>query len=149
MKKALLILTTITSLAFATQTTPANMPGNGKSTEKQMKKGSPFLINGKMPHLTKLVMKNWDKLNLSDKQQAKLITIRKETMGAIKSIKPQIIALEKEVAIATMAGEKPETLKNKVDTLAKLKASATMAHIKCIYETQNVLTPDQLAQLKK
>ncbi len=148
MKKIVLMLTAAATLAFAT--TP--MPATGhspKAAKKMQKMQKPFLILGKMPHLTKLVMMHWDDLGLSDEQKEKLTQIRKETMGAVKSLKPKIMKLENEVAKATMEGADPDSLKAKVDEIAKLKAEATMAHIKCIYNTQKVLTPEQLAKLTK
>ncbi len=143
MKKTILLLTTAATLAFATQ----GMPAQGAMMGKKMQKGAmnkPFLILGKMPHLTKLVMRHWDDLKLSDTQKEELIKIRKATMGAVKSLKPQIMQLENEVAKAAMEGAKPESLKAKVDQIAKLKAEATMAHLKCIHDTKKVLTPQQL-----
>ena len=148
MKKIVLMLTAAATLAFAT--TP--MPATGhspKAAKKMQKMQKPFLILGKMPHLTKLVMMHWDDLGLSDEQKEKLTQIRKETMGAVKSLKPKIMKLENEVAKATIEGADPDSLKAKVDEIAKLKAEATMAHIKCIYNTQKVLTPEQLAKLTK
>ncbi len=148
MKKIVLMITTAATLAFAT--TP--MPGMGQGAQmgkKMQKMQKPFLILGKMPHLTKLVMMHWDDLGLSDDQKAKLVEIRKATMGAVKTLKPKIMKLENEVAKATMEGAEPDSLKAKVDEIAKLKADATMAHIKCIYNTKKVLTPEQLAKLTK
>ena len=148
MKKIVLMITTAATLAFAT--TP--MPGMGQGVQmgkKMQKMQKPFLILGKMPHLTKLVMMHWDDLGLSDDQKAKLVEIRKATMGAVKTLKPKIMKLENEVAKATMEGAEPDSLKAKVDEIAKLKAEATMAHIKCIYNTKKVLTPEQLAKLTK
>ncbi len=148
MKKSLMILVAAATFAFAT----APIPGTGQGAhlgKKMQKMQKPFLILGKMPHLTKLVMMHWDDLGLSDEQKEKLIQIRKETMGAVKSLKPKIMKLENEVAKATMEGAEPDSLKAKVDEIAKLKAEATMAHIKCIYNTKKVLTPEQLAKLMK
>ncbi len=51
--------------------------------------------------------------------------------------------LENEIATATMQGVEPEKLKE----LAEFKAKATMAHIKCIYNTKKVLTKKQLDYL--
>jgi len=148
MKKTLILLLTAGSLAFATQ--PA-APTQGMKQHKMAKKGkknTPFLIMGKMPHMTKQVMMNWDKLELSKDQKEKLTKIRQETMGAVKKLKPQIMTLENEVATAAIAGEKPENLTEKVNQIAKLKAEATMVHIKCIYNTKNTLTAKQLELLK-
>ncbi len=55
--------------------------------------------------------------------------------------------LENEIAKAANEGANPASLKAKVEELAKLKAQATMAHIKCIHDTQKVLTPEQLKQI--
>ena len=148
MKKTLILLLTAGSLAFATQPTA---PAQGMKQLKMAKKGkknAPFLIMGKMPHMTKQVMMNWDKLELSKDQKEKLTKIRQETMGAVKKLKPQIMTLENEVATAAIAGEKPENLTEKVNQIAKLKAEATMVHIKCIYNTKNTLTAKQLELLK-
>ncbi len=150
MIKTVLILLTASSFALATQT-PQPM-GMQQKQQKMMKKGkanAPFLIMGKMPHMTKQVMMHWDDLKLSKDQEEKLTKIRQETMGAVKTLKPQIVKLENEIAKETLNGAKPETLKEKVDQVAKLKAQATMAHIKCIYNTKNTLNKEQLELLKK
>ncbi len=154
MKKRALILAAVTSLtlssAFATQApTPEAAPGKGMQ-HKQMQKGkknAPFLIMGKMPHYTKMVMQHWDDLGLSDEQKEKLKQVRSATMGTIMPLKSQIAKLENEVAQAALSGEKPENLKAKVDQIAKLKAEATMAHIRCIHDTKSILNADQLAKL--
>ena len=149
MKRKITLLLAAASLAFATQGMPAQGAMMGKKMHK-MQKGAmnkPFLILGKMPHLTKLVMRHWDDLNLSDTQKEELIKIRKATMGAVMQLKPQIMKLENEVAKAAMEGAKPESLKAKVDQIAQLKAKATMAHLKCIYDTKKILTPRQMKLL--
>ncbi len=120
---------------------------NKAASKKGKKKNSPFLIIGKMPHLTKMVKMNWDRLNLSEKQQEELLKIRQETMSNVMRLKPQIQRLEKEVAKSTMLGDTPQSLKAKVDQIAKLKAEATMVHINCIYQTKKVLTPEQLKMI--
>lgn len=122
-------------------------PKEGKMSKTGGKQQSPFLINGKMPHLTKLVKMHWDTLNLTDKQQEELLKIRKETIMAVKTLKPKILQLENEVATAVTAGETPDKLKEKVSQIADLKAKATMVHIKCIYNTKNILSKQQLQQL--
>ncbi len=139
MKKVTLIATIAATFALASM--PAAAPKQNMS--------KPFLILGKMPHLTKLVKQNWDTLGLSNEQKEKLIQIKNETMTTVKSLQPKIIKLENEVAKAAINGTKPDALKEKVDEIAKLKAEATMAHIKCIYNTKKVLTPKQLAKIIK
>ncbi len=139
MKKVTLIATIAATFALASM--PAAAPKQNMS--------KPFLILGKMPHLTKLVKQNWDTLGLSNEQKEKLMQIKNETMSTVKSLQPKIIKLENEVAKAAINGTKPDALKEKVDEIAKLKAEATMAHIKCIYNTKKVLTPKQLAKIIK
>ena len=43
-----------------------------------------------------------------------------------------------------MSGAAPESLSADVAKLAKLKAEATRTHLKCIYDTRQILTPSQL-----
>ncbi len=110
----------------------------------------PFLITGKMPHYTKMVMQKWNdpELALTQTQKAALERVRKETMSAIAQIKPQLSKLEREIAEKILRGEKPQTLKAAVEKVAKLKTKATMAHLKCIHDTQKILTPTQLSYLR-
>ncbi len=127
-----------------------NFPPKGfEHGEKGKAKNSPFLITGKMPHLTKMVKKNWDNptLALTEAQKEKLIQVRKATMISVTKLKKEILPLEKEIAKATMSGEIPTNLKVKVDKLATLKAVATMTHIKCIHNTKNILDDKQLTFL--
>ena len=108
-----------------------------------------FLIMGKMPHYTKLLMQKWDdpKLALTDEQKKALEKVRKETMSAVLEIKPQLAKLEQEIADKILHGATPDSLKADVEKVAKLKTKATMAHLKCIYDTQKVLTESQLKYL--
>ncbi len=127
-----------------------NFPPKGFTHNKKGKaKNSPFLITGKMPHLTKMVKKNWDNptLALTQAQKEKLIQVRKATMISVTKLKKEILPLEKEIAKATMSGETPANLKAKVDKLSSLKAAATMTHIQCIHDTKNILNDEQLTFL--
>jgi len=111
---------------------------------------SPFLINNEhLPHLTKMLLHNWDKasLGLSAEQKTKLLLVRKHTMGAIKKLKPVIFALEAEIQEALVDGNDPKTLDTQVDKIAKLKAEVTKVHLKCIFDTINILSEEQLALL--
>jgi hypothetical protein len=111
---------------------------------------SPFLINKTdLPHLTKLLMQNWDKasLGLSQEQKKSLLVVRKETLSTVKKIKKQTNQLEKEIVYAMISEENPKTLDSKVDQIAKLKAEATKAHLKCIYDTLNILEDEQISFL--
>ena len=123
----------------------------GKSCKKMKKKrkNSPFLIKHGLPHLTKILMKNWDdeKLALTPEQKEKLLIVRKETMGSVMTLKPQIMTLTKEIVQASKAGTKSVELKSKVENLASLEAEATMTHLKCIEETKAALKPEQMTYL--
>jgi len=106
---------------------------------------SPFLIAEGLPHLTKILMAQWDNpaLKLTEQQKEKLLVVRKETMSAVKKLTPQAEALRKQVIDGITAGKTPEELEPVVQELAKLKASATMVHLKCIHDTNAILTPEQ------
>lgn len=123
----------------------AQEPGN----EKQ-KNSPPFLITGKMPHLTKLLMQQWDnaELHLLDAQKSKLLVVRKETISAVKKLGKQIAPLEKQVADGIQAGKTPEELQSIVQTIAGLKAEATMVHLRCIHNTSSILDRRQLEYLQ-
>ncbi len=111
---------------------------------------SPFLINQDgLPHLTKLLIQNWDKakLGLTPEQKKKLLVIRKETLGTIKKIKEQVSALETEVIEAMVDREDPKSVDKQLEEIAKLKTEATRAHLKCIHDTLNILNDDQVAYL--
>ena len=109
-------------------------------------KSSPFLITGKIPHLTKLLMQQWDdpELNLSDQQKPKLLKIRKETLTKVRDLAPEIGSLENQVADGILAGKTAEDLSSIVTTIAKLKAEETMIQLRCIDATQKVLDQRQL-----
>ena len=111
----------------------------------QQKATKPFLIQGKLPHLTMMIKQMWndEDLALTKEQKRQLLTIRKETIGALKTLKPQVAQLEAQIVQAVENGENPQKLQNDVNRLAKLKAKATMIHINCIYKTRKILTQDQ------
>lgn len=108
---------------------------------------SPFLINREnLPHLTGLLIKNWDKaaLGLSDEQKEKLLVVRKETQEGVKKIKMKIDELESEVIEAMIDREASSTVESQVDEIAKLKAEVTKIHLKCISDTTAILSDEQI-----
>lgn len=109
---------------------------------------SPFLINKEsLPHLTKLLIKHWDKkaLGLSDDQKKKLLVIRNHTIGEVKKTKIKIDTLESEIMEALfMDDESPSNLDHKIAEVAKLKASVTKIHIQCIFDTLKLLEDEQI-----
>ncbi|GIU01512.1 hypothetical protein TSL6_20180 [Sulfurovum sp. TSL6] len=112
---------------------------------------SPFLINKEaLPHMTKLLIKHWDKqaLGLSDEQKKKLLLIREHTMGEVQKAKRKIDTLESEMMEALfMDDASPKSLDHKIDEIAKLKASVTKVHIQCIADTLEILDDEQIEYL--
>lgn len=111
---------------------------------------SPFLMNKRaLPHMTKVLVHNWDKatLGLSEDQKDKLIDVRVDTMSTVGKLKKQLKVLEADIMEALVDGEDPKSVDTKVDEVAKLKAQATKAHLKCISETTAILTDEQMEHL--
>lgn len=126
--------------------------GNGSTTAMSpQNKQSPFLITGKLPHLTKLLKQQWDNpvLQLTDEQKPKLLVIRKQTITGIKNLAPKIASLQKQITEGISTGKTPDELHSTVQTISKLKAEATMIHLKCIFDTRKVLNKRQLNILLK
>ena len=130
---------------------PANFRGNQSQNMNDAKKSSPFLINTALPHMVKMVKQHWDDpvLNLSEVQKKKLLVVRKETMQNVQRLVPQVKALENKIIMMTMHGKNPQKLSPMVKQLSQLKAEATQVHIGCIYDTKNILTPEQVHFLLK
>ncbi|NPA65247.1 MAG: hypothetical protein GXO11_00030 [Epsilonproteobacteria bacterium] len=118
---------------------------------KPQQKHKPFLIQHKLPHLTKKIKMLWDdqELALTSEQKKELLKVRKETLIGVKKLAKKIFPLENEITKAAKKGAKPQTLEEKVKKLADLRAQATMVHLNCIYKTKQILTPHQLKILKQ
>ncbi len=145
MRRIVILFVAILVMIFSATNLMAQ--GDNSSAEKGVSKNSPpFLITGKMPHLTKLLMKEWDnpKLNLSTEQKDKLLVVRKETISGVQALTKKISPLEEQVAEEIFAKQTPEDLSSLVQTIAKLKAEATMVHLQCIYDTSEILDTQQL-----
>ena len=110
---------------------------------------SPFLIKHGLPHMSKLVMRAWNDpvFGLTAEQKTKLEAIRKETMSSVMNIKKEIMPLVKEIMGGAVNGKSADELKDKVKKLGELEAEATLVQIKCINETNKVLTKGQLTYL--
>ena len=119
-----------------------------KNDKMNALQNSPFLINKEaLPHMTKLLIKHWDKkaLGLNDEQKKKLLVIRQHTIGEVQKIKRKIDTLETEMMEALfMDEESPKNLDNKIDEIAKMKASVTKVHIQCISQTLKILDDEQI-----
>lgn len=110
-------------------------------------KNSPFLINkDTLPHLTKILMESWERgtLNLTDKQKEKLLVVRKETMSSVKRIKKALAPLEAEIVELLVDEEELKKIQPKVEEVAKLKAEATMVHLKCLKDSVEILSDEQI-----
>ena len=138
MKKQLLTLVVSVAILSLLAT---NVMAQGKS--------SPFLITGKIPHLTKLLMQQWDnpELKLSDQQKSELLKVRAKTLTGVKKMAPEIGSLKKQVAEGIFAGKTPADLSSSVFTIAKLKAEETMIQLDCIDSTMKIISPQQLQVL--
>ena len=136
------IIKTFPSKAFVKMI--KEMQTNGKMNAL---KKSPFLMNqDELPHLTKILMESWDKatLNLTADQKTKLLLIRTETMTGVKKIKKALQTLEADIIEMSVDGEELSKVKPKVEEVAKLKAEATMIQLKCLKESIETLSDDQL-----
>jgi len=109
-------------------------------------KQKPFLIHGKLPHLTGTIMQLWDDedLALTPEQKTKLKQIRLKTVNGLATLKGEVFPLENEIVNASINGTNPEDLEEDVEKLAELRAEATIIHLNCIYDTKNILTKKQL-----
>ncbi len=146
MIKKRIVFILITLLICSLSATNLLAQGGGK-----FKKSSPFLITGKLPHLTKLLMQQWDNpdLHLQEEQKSKLLLIRKETIGGAQRLGKEIGALENQVAEGSHAGKTPEELQSLVQQIAELKSEATMVQLHCIFKTSKILDQKQLALIKQ
>ncbi len=146
-KRTLLILSLV--FLFALPATTLLASEKGSATAGSPKKASPFLITGKLPHLTKILMQEWDNpaLQLTAPQKSKLLVVRKQTITGIKRLGKEINSLEKQVAAKIFAGSAPEKLYPLVQSIASLKTEATMHHLRCIQNTRNILNKQQLSFL--
>jgi len=109
----------------------------------------PFLVDGKMPHLTGILKQHWDDpdLKLTPEQKAVLLEIRKNTMSAVMGLAGELDQLESSLAKQAMAATPPDQLAPLVDKISDLKTEATMVHLRCIYDTMEILDDGQLATL--
>ena len=151
LKTFILFLATL-AIIFSLSSTNLMAQGNNSPVgESQQKKQSPFLITGELPHLTKLLMEQWDNstLHLTEDQKPQLLVVRKETMAGVKNLAPQIASLRKQVTEGIFNGKTPDELNSVVQAISKLKAEATMIHLKCIFDTSKILNQQQLDILLK
>jgi len=153
MKKTILLLAASAVMTLALE---ANEPmkikcaNSANAMQKHTKKNSPFLINKRgLPHMTKLLVQNWDnkELGLTSEQKEKLLVVRKETMKAVKKIKQQLNPLEMEIVEDMKDREDPKSVDSQLLEISKLKLEATRVHLKCISQTTSILSKKQVELL--
>jgi len=110
---------------------------------------TPFLVAGKMPHLTGTLKQHWDdpNLELTPEQKEALLLIRKNTMTAVMGLAEELDELESSLAEQAMAAVPPDQLAPLVDKISDLKTEATMVHLRCIHDTLEILDDRQLTTL--
>ncbi len=138
-------------LFFVTLVVVLSLSATGVMASGGKQKNSPFLITGKLPHLTKLLMQQWENpdLQLTEDQKGKLLEVRKTTMTGAKKFGQEVAELEQKVVEGALGGKSPEELRSLVEKISEIKANATMLHLQCIYTTNNILDQRQLGVLKK
>ena len=109
----------------------------------------PFLVVGKMPHLTGILKQHWDDpgLKLTPEQKTVLLEIRRNTMSAVMGLAEELDQLESSLAGQAMAATPPDQLAPLVGKIGDLKTEATMVHLKCIHDTMEILDDRQLATI--
>ena len=145
-KKSILclaVLTMVFSLSTANLMAQENSSPGGNGKQKM---NPPFLITSGLPHFVKLLIQHWDNpaLHLSEEQKAELLVVRKETMASAQKLGQEITSIEKQVTEGIFGGKTPDELHALVQTIAGLKAEATMIHLRCIFDTSKILDQQQL-----
>ena len=137
-------LLTCTAVVLAEET---HADDNG--TKMKPPTRTPFLVDGKMPHLTGTLKQHWDdpNLGLTPDQKEALLLIRKNTMTAVMGLAEELDELESSLAEQAMAAVPPDQLAPLVDKISDLKTEATMVHLRCIHDTMEILDDRQLATL--
>ena len=109
-----------------------------------------FLVDRNLPFLvgTALFHPQSDSLNLSPEQIQKLVEMKNTIVPASAKMAKEVKAMELELAKEIIVEKKsPESLNDLVDKIAKAKADMTKAHLKCIHDVQQLLTPEQFDKL--
>jgi len=143
---AVVVIALLTSTA-AVFSEEAQAGDSGAAVKPSARK--PFLVAGKMPHLTGILKQNWDDadLELTAEQKMGLLVIRKNTMSAVMGLAGELDPLESSLAEQAMAGTPPDELAPLVDKISALKTEATMTHLRCLHDTMEILDDRQLAMV--
>ena len=143
------LATVVIALLTCTVAVASEKTGTQQDSGAKMKPPArmPFLVAGKMPHLTGILKQHWDDpaLDLTPEQKAVLLEIRKNTMSAVMGLAGELDQLESSLAEQAMAATPPDELAPLVDKISDLKTEATMVHLRCIHDTMEILDDRQLA----
>jgi len=111
-----------------------------------------FLVSQNLPFLVgkSLYSPNSDSLKLSKEQLDKIIKLRDKTVPAAAKAAKEIKALETALAKSILKDKKsPKELETFVSKISKMRSALTLAHLDCIHDIQQILSPEQYAQLLK
>jgi hypothetical protein len=120
----LILLLTASSLVFAQAAAPVDSPEN------------------------KTIFSYKKELGMTDEQEKNLNSILEEFQQYFNAKKDSLIAVEKEIADLVTSKGSLETIKAKIDDLAKLKAEVTFKDIETSRRVESVLKPEQIEQWK-
>ena len=121
----ILLLTVSSSLVFAQASAPVDSPEN------------------------KTIFSYKKELGMTDEQEKNLNAILEEFQQYFNAKKDSLVAVEKEIADLVTSKGSLETIKAKIDDLAKLKAEVTFKDIETSRRVESVLKPEQIEQWKK
>jgi len=109
-----------------------------------------FMVNQNLPFLVgvSLFHPNSDQLKLSKEQLAKLVKMKNTTVPAAAKVAKEIKTMELQLAKAMVEEHKePKSQFELVEKISKLRTDLTKAHLKCIFEIQDVLSKEQFKTL--
>jgi hypothetical protein len=111
-----------------------------------------FLVSHNLPYLVgaALFHPQSDTLNLKPEQLKKLQQMKKTIVPVSAKLAKEVKALELELANYIVVDKKsPESQYELVEKIAKIKTDMTKAHLSCIHDVQQLLSPEQFDTLIK
>ena len=131
----------------------AQMAGEMSPYYRAQKENFPkdyFLVSQNLPFLvgTALFHPQSDKLNLTKEQLNKLIEMKNSIVPASAKMAKKVKEMELKLAKNILeTNATPQSQYKLVDEIAKAKAEMTKAHLECIHNVKNILTPEQFKTL--
>ena len=108
---------------------------------KMMKHANP------MPNLMRVIMKQGEKLSLSDDQQAALKKWRKENSAKTKAMAKKVIALEAQLKEKSLAGTDADEIKMLAEKVLAIRLNIIEGKTKCRDNMRKVLKKEQWEKL--